>query len=753
MKPLNIFKNFVIFSIIAAASLWPGADILAQDKNPAPKRVLAIFVFKKGMPGPYRIEESLRAALASESSFPIELDVEYADQSRFPEKTYLSKIIDLYQYKYSKRKVDLGLAIGNESADLMLEHGEALFGDIPVVLITADRKNLPRSRLKPNMVSVEMGFDFGKTGSLIQDLLPKTKNLFVVSGTSLTDRKLKDLTVEALAEFDGRFAIQYLDDLSLEDILLKVARLPKDSVIFYLTLFRDANGQSFVPRDIVDEISEKANAPTFGVMDLYLGHGIVGGNLLSAGNQGKRYAEIVVKTLKGEPLTNSKFMGKGNQMMFDWRQLKRWSIDEDRLPAGSIVRYREPSIWANHKPEVVAIIAFLFIETSLIIMLWIQIKKRRQAEIKTHKSEERYALAVRGSADGLWDWKTLSGEVFYADRFKELIGYSPDEFPGTFDSFRDHLHPEDLDATLKAIEQHHQERVPYDVEYRLRTKSGEYKWFRARGQAIWDEHGKTLRMAGSIQDINERKQMEKKSQSLRDELNHMSRVLSMGEIGASLAHEINQPLTAIRSYAQAAQRLLVDDTPDLDKVGKMLAGIVTGNRQAEEVIQRIRMLMKNEQFERSRMDVKTFIKEVVSLLSRNVEEHKLSLRLDLDAELPQVFGDRVQLQQVVMNLIINGLEAINAGGDGLRELVVRALKDAPDVVTISVQDSGIGIDEKNKDRIFDAFFSTKSQGMGMGLSISRSIIEEHGGRLWVTQNPVRGATFSFTVPIHKEDLR
>ena len=440
-------------------------------------------------------------------------------------------------------------------------------------------------------------------------------------------------------------------------------------------------------------------------------------------------------------------------MMFDWRQLKRWSIDEDRLPAGSIVRYRPFSIWGQYRWYIIGIIAFLFMEASLIIMLWIQIKRRRQSDMKTRKSEERYALAVRGSTDGLWDWNILSGEVFYADRFKELIGYSPDEFPDTFDSFRDHLHPEDLDATLKAIEQHFKERVPYDVEYRLRTKPGEYRCFHARGQAIWDEHGKAFRMAGSIQDINERKQMEKKSQSLRDELNHVSRVLSMGEIAASLAHEINQPLTAIRSYAQAAQRLLVHDTPDLHEVGKILAGIVTGNRRAEAVIQRIRMLMKNEQFERSPMDVKQFIKEVVSLVRRNVEKHKISLRLELDAELPQVFGDRVQLQQVVLNLILNGLEAINAGGDGLRELVVRASKDAPDVVTISVQDSGIGIHEENKDRIFDAFFSTKSQGMGMGLSISRSIIEEHGGRMWATQSPVQGATFFFTVPIHKEDLR
>ena len=727
----------------------------AQDKNLPPKRVLAIFVFKQSMPWPYRLEQSLRESLTSNPSYPIELDVEYADQLTFSKKTYLSKVIDLYRYKYkfSEKKIDLVFILGDESVDVMLEHSQTLFGDVPVVLVTVEQKKIPRSLLLPNVTSFEWGVDLSKTVPLIDDLLPRTKNIFVVSGKSPSDQKLKNLAVEALAEFDGRFTIHYLDDFSVENLLLKVTQLPEDSAIFYLTLFRDANGQAFVPRDIVTEISEKANAPTFGIMDLYLGHGIVGGNLLSAGYQGKRYAEIVKKILKGEPLPNSEFTEKGNQMMFDWRQLKRWDISEDKLPVGSIVKYRPFSIWAQYRWHIIGIMAFLFMETFSIIMLLIQITKRRQAEIKTRKSEERYALAVRGSTDGLWDWNILSGEVFYADRFKELIGYSPDEFPNRFDSFRDHLHPEDLDATLKAIEQHHQERVPYDVEYRLRTKRGEYKWFRARGQAIWDEHGKAFRMAGSIQDINERKQMEKKSQSLRDELNHMSRVLSMGEIAASLAHEINQPLTAIRSYAQAAQRLLARDTPDLHEVDKILTGIVTGNRRAEAVIQRIRMLMKNEQSERLLIDVKTFIKEVASLLRKNIEEHNISLRLELDANLPQVFGDRVQLQQVVLNLILNGLEAINAGGDGLRELVVRASKDAVDVVTISVQDSGIGIHEENKDRIFDAFFSTKSQGMGMGLSISRSIIEEHGGRLWVTQNPVQGATFSFTVPIHKEDLR
>lgn len=366
MNAFTTLKKIAILSIMAHIFLGSVTLSGAQDKNPEPKRVLAIFVFKQGLPWASSIEESLRAALASESSCLIELDVEHADRSRFPEKTYLSKVVDLYRYKYTKRKVDLVLAVGDESTDLLLEYGEALFGDIPVVLITTDQKNLPRSLLKPNMVSLVWGHDFGKTGALIQDLLPQTKNLFVVSGTSLTDRKIKNLAVEALAELHGRFTMQYLDDFSAEDLLLKVTQLPEDSAILYLSIFRDANGQYFVPRDIMSDISEKANAPTFGIADTYLGHGIVGGNLLSAGNQGKRYAEIAVKILSGGPLTSLEFMEKGNQLMFDWRQLKRWSIDEDRLPAGSIVRYRAFSIWQQYRWHIIGIIAFLFIETFLI---------------------------------------------------------------------------------------------------------------------------------------------------------------------------------------------------------------------------------------------------------------------------------------------------------------------------------------------------------------------------------------------------
>jgi len=182
-----------------------------------------------------------------------------------------------------------------------------------------------------------------------------------------------------------------------------------------------------------------------------------------------------------------------------------------------------------------------------------------------------------------------------------------------------------------------------------------------------------------------------------------------------------------------------------------LAGIVAGNRRAEEVIKRIRRALKKEPFEQTRLDVKDIIQEVKMLIRRRAMEQKISLRLKLYAGLPPVFGDRIQLQQVLFNLIINGIESIADEGDTPGEVIVQALREKSDAVTISVRDSGVGIDEKQADILFDAFYTTKPAGMGIGLSISRSIIEGHGGRLWATRNPDKGSTFSFTVPIYRED--
>ena len=358
--------------------------------------------------------------------------------------------------------MDVVIGIDDEAADILLKYGEELFPGLPVVLVTAQRKTLKRDFLKPNMTSLLWGSDHQGTVDLILKMLPKTRQILVITGSSLKDRALQNSARETLRGYSNRLEINYPAEITIEDLMDKIARLPERSVLFYLAFSRDSEGKNFVPREILSDISRKASVPTFGILDTYLGFGIVGGDLLSAEVQGRRCAEIALQIMGGQSPAEIPPEQTLNQLMFDWRQLKRWDISEDKLPVGSIVRYRTFSIWGKYRWYIIGIISFLFIETFLIIMLWIQTTERRKAEIKTRKSEERYALAVRGSTDGIWDNKILSGEVFFSDRFKELIGYSPDEFPNRFDSFRDHLYPEDRDATLKAIERirlEHQEKV------------------------------------------------------------------------------------------------------------------------------------------------------------------------------------------------------------------------------------------------------------------------------------------------------
>ena len=220
----------------------------------------------------------------------------------------------------------------------------------------------------------------------------------------------------------------------------------------------------------------------------------------------------------------------------------------------------------------------------------------------------------------------------------------------------------------------------------------------------------------------------------------------LGELTASIAHEVNQPLSAVATNAEACLRWLDRATPDLDAARRSVEWIVNDNNRASAVIQRVRTLAKKAEIEKVPLDINDLVREVVALVQRELTSHQVSLRMELGPALPMILGDRVQLQQVIINLMMNGIEAMQSVTDRPRELVIRSRQDEKQLVLASVTDCGVGISAANADRLFDAFFTTKSTGMGMGLSICRSIMEAHGGRLWAAANIPHGATFQFTLP-------
>ncbi len=258
-------------------------------------------------------------------------------------------------------------------------------------------------------------------------------------------------------------------------------------------------------------------------------------------------------------------------------------------------------------------------------------------------------------------------------------------------------------------------------------------------------------------DLTERKRAEEKLRASEQrlleaqmELARVTRVTTLGELTASIAHEVSQPLAAVVANAEACLRWLDRGTPDLDAARRSVEWVIDDGNRASEVIRRVRALANKTDIEKAPLDVNDVVTEVIALVQRELISHRVSLRTELAPTLPMILADRVQLQQVIINLVMNGIEAMQSVTDRPRELVIRSGQDETQQVLVSVTDCGVGISAENEDRLFNAFFTTKSGGMGMGLSICRSIMEAHDGRLWAMANVPHGATFQFTLPVNAD---
>jgi signal transduction histidine kinase len=292
---------------------------------------------------------------------------------------------------------------------------------------------------------------------------------------------------------------------------------------------------------------------------------------------------------------------------------------------------------------------------------------------------------------------------------------------------------------------------PFENEVRFRRAADEqYRWFLARAVPLRDQRGKILKWYGISTDIEDRKRAEEEREKLRADLAHVNRVSTLGEMAASLAHEIKQPIAAAITSANTCVEWLAHEPPNLDRARAAAGRIDKYGNRAAEIIDRIRSLYKKSPPQRELVEVNEIIREMVELLRAEANLCAVSIRTDLVTDLPKITADRVQLRQVFMNLILNAIEAMKETGG---VVTVKTQLGENDQLLISVNDTGIGLPKEKTEQIFDAFFTTKPQGSGMGLSISRSIVESHGGRLWATANDGRGATFHFTLPTAAEILQ
>jgi PAS domain S-box-containing protein len=377
------------------------------------------------------------------------------------------------------------------------------------------------------------------------------------------------------------------------------------------------------------------------------------------------------------------------------------------------------------------------------------ITERKEAENALRQSESYLAEAQRLSHTGSFGWRIATGEIVWSEETFRIFGYDKASSV-TIDMVVQRIHPDDRTLAGRTIDRASSAGRDFEHGYRLLMPDGFVKYVHSTAHAVTDDSG-GIAFVGAVTDVTARKRAEEKLHEAQAALAHVTRVTALGELAASIAHEVNQPLAAVVANAAACLRWLDREPPNFEEARGTVESIIKDGNRAGEVIQRVRSFVNKTTVQRVPLHINDVVNEVVTLVQHELFRHRVSLRTELAPALGLVLADPIQLQQVILNLVINAVEAMQAIADRRRELVILTQQGEAGQILVTVNDCGVGLASENADRLFNAFFTTKSGGMGMGLSICRSIVDAHGGRLSASGNIGPGATFQFTLPLRQED--
>jgi C4-dicarboxylate-specific signal transduction histidine kinase len=373
-----------------------------------------------------------------------------------------------------------------------------------------------------------------------------------------------------------------------------------------------------------------------------------------------------------------------------------------------------------------------------------EVAERRRAQEALKRSEAFLAEGQRLSRVGSFSWRVETDEITWSEELYRIFEFDRD-VPVTLELIGSRVHPEDLPLLSEKMDLARRNINDHDYAIRLRMPDGRVKYVRTKSYGIRDRDGR-LEHVGAIQDATEHRLSEEALAKATSELAHVARVTSLGALTASIAHEVSQPLSGIITNACTCLRMLAADPPNVDGACETVRRTIRDGNRASEVITRLRALFSKKEVTIESVDLNEATREVIALSLNELQRNRVILRTELASDLPVVKGDRVQLQQVLLNLLRNASDAMSGVDDRPRQLLISTERDGGDRVRLTVQDAGVGLDPQAMDRLFEAFYTTKNDGMGMGLSISRSIIERHHGRLWAAPNDGPGAMFSFSIP-------
>ena len=734
------FARTLIWLVMVGLALANPSPALAE----ATRNVLVLYSFGRLLPANLDGDRALRAGFAERPDLQVSISVEYLDNLRFNGEDYEQTFVAYLRHKYALQPPEVLMVASDEAFDFVLRHRSELFPRVPIVhMAVVDEFLQARSPLPADIIGTPITYDFIGTVAQALRAHPRASHLVVVTGASPWDRGW-EARVRALASrLPSGLSVEFMAGLPTVELQRRLRALKSDSIVVTPGYHRDGSGRDFVPREVAQLVAEASPVPVYGLFSSFIGTGIVGGYMTEWGMIGRVGAETAIALLDGaDPATIARSQPMPTVLQLDSRQLERWGVSAAAVPANAVVRFREPSLWEAHRELVLVGIAVMLIQSMLILALLFERRRRRRTVADLKRSEELIGLAARAANLSTWvlDERSIKS-AGVAGVPQAAVGANGPlvDFSVTLARISPLDRPA-VDATLlNALNT----TDDFDVEYRIQGSNGEWGWQSARGRA---DHAEAPRLLGVAMDITQRKRAEAQAAQDRADLYHMSRVSLLGQLSASIAHQLNQPLASILANAEAAQKMLEREPLDLPELRAICADIAAEDQRAAQVIRRLAVLFKRGEAVFEPLDANELARDTIEFTRTSLTTRHVALSTQLEPELPLISGDRVQLQQMLLNLMINAADAMADLPEDRREMNISTSLQGGNV-KICVTDRGPGVPAEAMEKVFEPFWSTRPGGMGMGLAVCRSIVEAHHGRLTVTQAAEGGAVFCALLPV------
>jgi C4-dicarboxylate-specific signal transduction histidine kinase len=734
--------------LLAVLAWWlPGC--IAPAVGATPDDVLVLYPYGRqmqvnidsGRANPGYGDSGLGAGFAARPDVPVDVASEFLDRTRFGSPENERVLVTYLRDKYESQPPEVIVVVADAALGFFVRHRAELFPGVPVVHMGVSSPFLRSLQPLPaDIVGTPITYDFTGTIEQAWRWHPQARRVVVVTGTNDWDRNWEARLRAEATRLPRDLEVVFLAGLPSAELLDRVRELPPDSIIFTPGFFRDGTGRLFEPRETARLIAAAAPAPVYGPFATFLGTGVVGGYMASYETMGRVAAQTVIQLLQGiEPSAVDAPAALPTPLQLDWRELQRWDIPDSAVPADAIVQFREPTLWETNRSQVLLGLVVMLLQAGLIVALLFERGQRRRTATALARSEQHMRLAAE--AAGLTAW-VLEDD---GDPGVRRVRSRREAASASVTDFRDSLSriaPQDRAAVATALRKAFDENEAFEIEYRLDAPDGSGRWRQARGRR---DPLQPKRILGVVIDITQRKRAQLQAEEDRAALQHMTRVSLLGQLSASIAHQLNQPLASILGNAEAAQKILERTPVDVTELREICADIVAADHHAAQVIRRLSALFRRGELALESLDVNELVRDTLELTRGLLTIRHVGVVTELAPELPRISGDRVQLQQLLLNLIVNACDA-SAELPEDRRVVTIDTGPQGSMVQMCVTDRGPGVPPEALEKVFEPFWSTRPRGMGMGLAVCRSIAATHHGSLEVRNTQEGGARFCVLLP-------